>query len=231
MASPMYSPKSQRAIFTGFWKQFSTQIINRQGTVDFPTDDELLPHHITTVIRLPQHLANELFEKLATVCTDDYHYPSTDIHMTLLNLDKLLDYQKDIDWGSLANAIHAAIEGLPELHFRLKGIGVFPTTIFAQAYDESGALEQYRSAIAKAVIGHHPLDINPNEIKALVPGITFANVIRFKQKPNPEIIQVINNLRDFEMGSFRPKEFEIVTTDKLFSANHTVVHTTLQLAP
>lgn len=229
MASFVYSVDEQEKVFSGFWDKFSTQIAGGQGAVDFPTGNDLLPHHITTITRLPQNLASGLYEKLGGICPEEYHYPSTDIHMTFINLDKLLNYREDIDWNGLANAISSAIEGLPELHFRLKGIGVFPTTIFAQAYDESGVLEQYRSAIAEAVTNHQSLNISPDEIKALVPGIIFANVIRFKQKPQPEIIQAIGNLRNLDIGAFKPTKLELVATNKLLSLEHTVVHANIQL--
>jgi hypothetical protein len=81
----------------------------------------------------------------------------------------------------LGRKISKETEDLPPLNFDIKGLGVFPTTIYAQAYEKSGNLELYRSAISKAVVAYLAVEAIA---RALVPGIAFVNMIRFKRYPS-----------------------------------------------
>lgn len=224
-----YSIKEQKKIFLGFWDKFSEQIVSNQGTVDFPSESDLYPHHITTVIRLPLEISEKLHQELNDVLPSDYHYPIKDTHLTLINLDKLLGRQKNIDWQELGLRIFKEVQFLPKLQFHVRGIGVFPTTVFAQIYDVSGSLELYRAGIIKGVGVYLSKKIDITTVTALVPGITFANLIRFKVKPGPLFIKSISYKQDIDIGSFQPAKFELVTTNKLLSANGTITNAVIQL--
>ena len=207
------------------WNKFSEQIESRNGSVDFPSASELLPHHTTTVIRLPEHISKRLHDCLITICPSDYHYPAKDMHLTLINLDELLSAQGVIHWESLASHISEQVSKLPQLEFQVSGINVFPTTIFAEIYDKTGLLEAYRQAIIRGVSSYLSVEVEPGNYHALVPGITFTNVVRFKNIPDPSLIEQLEPIRKNDFGAFRPEAFEIVETNKLLSSTGTVVHT------
>jgi hypothetical protein len=153
-----------------------------------------------------------------------------DIHLTLINLDKLLGDQKDVNWQELGLCISKEVQKLPQLQFHIRGVSVFPTTVFAQIYDTNSALELYRAAIIKGVSTYLSKEIDITAITALVPGITFANLIRFRNKPDPSIVESIGFEREVEFGSFQPTKFEIVATNKLLSIDGTIVNTVVQLS-
>jgi 2'-5' RNA ligase len=214
-----YSIPAQEQIFSGLWDKFSQQVMTGEGSVDFPDAAELYPRYTTTVIRLPKTLSEKLAHELQGACAEDYHYPTEDVHLTLLNLDSLLLGRQDIDWVALREHIAQAIKGLPALEFEIRDIGIFPTTVYAQAYDMHGGLELYRNAIVKAVASYLQVEASA---AALVPGVAFINLVRFKNKPEPSLVEFIRNKRETEVGTFKPTEFEVVTTDKLLSKPHTI---------
>jgi hypothetical protein len=174
-------------------------------------------------------MAEQLQNILRDLCPDDYHYPASDMHLTLINLDKLLSEQKDIDWQLLANCISERISMLSSLEFEIAGLNVFPTTIFVEIYDKNGMLEIYRDAIVKGVKSYLPTNLPADKYNALVPGVTFTNAIRFKNIPAPAIIEAVSKMRNINIGTFRPAELELVTTNKLFSQEGTVINSIFRL--
>lgn len=230
MSIKRYSIDEQKQIFADLWDKFSVQIKNGNGTVDFPNGDELSPHHVTTIIRLPQAIAGQLRAMLADICPNDYHYPPSDLHLTLINLDKLLRDTPEVDWQSLGLHISEYVSKLPALEFEVGGINVFPTTLFAEIYEKTGVLEAYRNAIIQGVGSYLSVDLNPDDYGALVPGITFTNVVRFKSTPLPSVIDPVTKLRTMSIGSFKPTTFELVVTNRLLSIDGTAIKTTVALS-
>ena len=220
--------EEQQATFKRLWDRFSRQVSNNDGFVDYPDQTGLRSQYVTTVVRLPQDIAQKCFSSLALELPNDYHYPMSDMHLTLLNLDALLanhaldNEQKMV----LVEKIEKSISTLPPLEFKVSGLGLFPTTIYAQIYDVNEALEIYRKAIKDAV---NELTGGESDGQALVKGIAFANLVRFKQKPGPKLVGIINNLREVEFGSFTAARFELVTTDKLLSQENTRIHKPIPL--
>lgn len=230
MPAHHYSVHTQQKVFLDFWNRFSQQITNNEGAVDFPSDDGLKPHHITTIIRLPEDIANKLVQQTISICLNDYRYPTRDIHLTLINLDELLGSQEKVDWQHLSSLMTEEVSDLPSLVFTVRNISTFPTTIFAEIYDEKGLLESYREAILRAVRTYLSLDFDLSNYTALVPGIAFTNLIRFKTKPNPAVIDEINNKRAIEFDTFKPSKFEIVTTNKLLSMGGTIINSVVPIS-
>lgn len=223
--SHSYSLEEQKNIFSQFWSKFSAQIISGDGVVD----SELSSRHITTIVRLPVDIATRISDGCKDVAPYDYHYPVEDLHLTLINLDKLLGHQKDINWDKLGMCIAEEIKNLPPLELHIRGVGVFPTTIFAQVYDANSVLELYRMGIVKATKAYLSIDEPNDGMSALVPGIAFANIVRFKEKPTPTLIESIRKMREYEFGVFNPLGLEVVTTDRLLSKNGTIVRKIIKL--
>ena len=179
---------------------------------------------------MPEDIAEKLAGQVKAVCPNDYHYPTSDIHLTLINLDKLLGAQEHINWQQLSALMTEEIENLPSLTFTVRNINTFPATIFAEIYDENGVLEAYREAILRAVRTYLSLDFDLSNYTALVPGITFTNLIRFKSRPNPAIVDAIQNERTVKFGTFKSNKFEIVTTNKLLSIDSTIINSVIPIS-
>lgn len=219
------STGQQQAIFDDFWNRFSAQIKNNDGQVDFPSESELAPVHATTIVRLPVHIASDyskLLHEIKTAYPDHYYYPETDMHFTLLNLDTLMPKRSAADIEAATKAIQLAVSQLPPLVANINRIGLFPTTIFAEIYDESGTIEQYRTAIKQAA--QTALSIGSTEAQALVKHVAFVNLVRFTHTPDPELVSLVEKIRDPHASTFTVDAFEFVETNKLLSSSRTIVH-------
>lgn len=212
-------------MFDDFWLRFSRQITDGNGQIDFPTQTEMKPIHTTTVVRLPAEITEKcsnLVDEIKAAYPSHYYYPISDMHFTLLNLDKLITASSGgIDTELVTDKIKQALENLPPLEMKACGLGVFPTTIFIKLYDMSGVIEEYRNAIKGAVLD--TLAIAETDTKALVEGIAFANLVRFRHAPEPELINMINGMRNTEVGTFKASCIELVETNKLLSLPETLV--------
>lgn len=217
--------EQQQAVFDDFWLRFSRQIKAGNGQVDFPSQAEMKPTHTTTVVRLPVEITDEcshLVEEIKATYPDHYYYPQSDMHFTLLNLDKLIATSNNrIDTELITNNIKQALADLPPLEMKVCGLGLFPTTIFAKLFDVSGVIEEYRSAIKDAVL--NALSISETDTKALVEGIAFVNLVRFKYAPEPELVNMVNVMGDTELGTFKASCIELVETNKLLSLPETII--------
>lgn len=217
--------EQQQAVFDDFWLRFSRQITDGNGQVDFPTQAEMKPTHTTTVVRLPNEITEKcshLADGIKAVYPDHYYYPNSDMHFTLLNLDKLIAASNGgIDTELINNNIKQALANLPPLEMKVCGLGVFPTTIFIKLYDVSGVIEEYRSAIKDAVL--ESLAIAGTDTKALVEGIAFVNLVRFTNAPEPELVNMVSGMRDTELGTFKASSVELVETNKLLSLPETII--------
>jgi 2'-5' RNA ligase len=223
--------EKQTAVFEDFWRRFSAQVRNGEGKADFPSDSELKAQHHTTVVRLPKELAQrcaKLIQPLKEQFPDHYYYPAQDLHFTLLNLDALINANTApaVDFAFIADSLKQTIAGLPPLTLQLKGLGLFPTTIFAQVYDTSGTIELYRTAIRETVRKSLSLDI---DVEPLVKDIAFVNLGRFKHTPEKEIVETVEAHRRTEIGTFTVDAIELVTTDRLLSKPNTTLNGAIRL--
>lgn len=223
--------QQQQAVFEDFWLRFSEQVKNGEGQVDFPSQVEMKPTYTTTVVRLPPELTERclhLVKEIRAAYPDHYYYPKSDMHFTLLNLDKLITANNgEIDPDSVTRNLKQALANLPPLEINVTGLGLFPTTIFAKLYDVSGVLEEYRTAIKSAVVD--TLAIAETDTKALVEGIAFVNLVRFRHTPEPELVNLVKGMRDTGLGTFRAGNVELVETNKLLSLSETIVRGTITL--
>jgi 2'-5' RNA ligase len=230
-ASHTYSLEKQAAVFEDFWHRFNTQVRNGEGKIDFPPPSELTARHHTTVVRVPSDLAQRcaaLIQPLKEAFPDHYYYPAQELHFTLINLDAFVGASRAsaVDFVAIAEGLKQSVALLPPLTLQLKGLGIFPTTIFAQVYDTSGTIELYRTAIKKTLQALLSLDVDAEH---LVKGMAFVNIARFKHAAGPEIVDALEKYRQADIGSFTAEAIELVTTDKLFSRSNTVVHDTIRL--
>lgn len=217
--------EQQQAVFDDFWLRFCKQIKDGDGQVDFPSQSEMKPIHTTTVVRLPAEITEKcsrLVEYIKAAYPDHYYYPKSDMHFTLLNLDKLIAASDGgIDTELVTENIRQALANLPPLEMKVCGLGLFPTTIFAKVYDVAGILETYRNAIKDAV--SDTLAISGTDTKALVESIAFVNLVRFKDVPEPALVKIVYGMRDTELGAFKASSVELVETNKLLSLSETII--------
>lgn len=166
---------------------------------------------VTSVTRLPDDSGSELLRAARTIAgvKDHYVYPATDLHLTVANLD-----MSSLDERTLGQRIGEAVAAVQPFDVELRGIAMTSQSIYAQAWDSSGALWRLRGLVQDAAGIRLPF------ARRL---LGFVNVVRFR---NPALGSLISGVRDLaraDLGRFTVRAIEVVRTDKLLSVERTEV--------
>ena len=218
------APKSideQKFIFSNYWDEFSAQIKSGDSFVDFPGEKDSRLRYFTSIIRLPSEIARKLYNSVNSICPNDYHYPVSDIHTTVVGIQRVDAGDDDINWSIFNDDIAERIKDLEQLELNVCGLGIFPTTIYAQIYIKPGVIDLYRQAVLDAYKTFKAIDPDKSIAKIISPGVAFANLVRFKNQPDNTLLNDISKLRNANFGTFSPEFIEVVKTNKLFQSQHT----------
>lgn len=213
------------------WHGFSSQISQGAGAGDFSPEN--LPRMCTSVVsRLPHAVAVTLTKAISALepaPRRHYYYPPSDCHLTLLDVSQVTRPQhRDPLTESTRQAFRAIAGSLAReapLRLRVKGFGVFPTTVFAQLLDLDDRVTAIRNLIAKIVERETGARLAPPP----APGLVFANVVRFCETPGERVIHFVSGLRDAPEADFEASVFEIVSTDKAMTQAGTIIHDRVSL--
>jgi 2'-5' RNA ligase len=119
---------------------------------------------------------------------------------------------KEEDVEKITSEIMAKIEYLPPLHYlhgldlRIKGIGVFPTTIFAQVYDLNGSLYKLHQYLVRKLDGEKS---QPFEGPDYIPHIALGRL-----KPGTKTKKLISSLKEIREEGFL--DYGLSTHDVVF---------------
>jgi hypothetical protein len=172
--------------------------------------------HVTTVTRLPSWLAAaamSVVEGLPGVA-GHYLYPRTDVHLTLLNLDR----------SAYPNRVQLARDALtaaPAFRVELRGLATSSHSVYAKVYDPSGALAALRGRIATATGSRPSLPMR---------WLGFVNLVRFTSQDVTGLMDGVRAMRRAPLGTLDVRHVEIVETDKVLSQHATTVLHRIDLA-
>jgi 2'-5' RNA ligase len=167
------------------------------------------PHHTTVVARAPAAIAERLAEVARRVAAPagSYLYPTATIHFTVRNLDGLP--------ADDVSARIAAVADLPAFDVAARGLGLSPTTAFAQLFPADGTLRHLR----RRLDGPSSPRWRPSGLGSLA----FANVVRVPGRPSRELVRSIARHRHTDFGRWTVDEVELVRTDRYLSDEATLV--------
>jgi 2'-5' RNA ligase len=207
------------AAFDALWNKFAPEVKRTGGQrdIDFPPGRPGFT--VTLVARVSLDLARRVTERMASFKADfpvHYHYPATDLHLTIFNCDDVLQLDRggplnDESIARLADLIRGQLMASPPFPVQLVGLGVFPTTVFVQAHDPEHGVNALRDRMRS--IGFPTTDIS-----CLPP---FVNVIRFLEPASAALVDLVGSYRNTDFGSFVLEEVELVATDKFLSVPNT----------
>jgi hypothetical protein len=222
----------QHKIYNDFWRRFSQQIREGCCASELYSPQSSMRVCTTIVSRLPRTVSAAIHQVLAPLESEiahHYNYPIDDYHFTLLDISPIVT---DPDFGSLSPDATAAVSKLAEdlawevpLRLRIKGLGVFPTTVFAQILDIDGRVTDLRNRVTLILERETSAILRP----PLAPGLIFSNVIRFCTTPKQAIINLVSTIREVPEIEFEAADFEVVSTDKALTRSATVLHEQIHL--
>lgn len=177
------------------------------------------PRHVTSIVRVPDDLAEVLTDVARGLpgVADHYLYPGSDLHLTVLNLDAARQMRVE----DRVQAADGALSFAPPFPVVLAGLGVSRRSVYARAYDPTGSLWRLRARLAKATGCRPPLPLRL---------LGFVNLLRFTQPYVGDLVSGVSPVRRVPLGTFEVTTVEIVHTDKVLSTAETVVLRRIALA-
>ncbi|MFT3942748.1 MAG: 2'-5' RNA ligase family protein [Ancrocorticia sp.] len=147
--------------------------------------------------------------------TDHYLYPANDVHLTVANLDG-----SHVDPSKLSEACATAARSITPFPVELRGIRMTKYSVYLQAWDTAGSLQQLRDAVAEET-----------GIQLALPRrlLGFVNLMRFESGDVRELSDGLARWRNVPIGMFEAQEFQIVRTDKVLSSGATEILGTVRL--
>ena len=182
-----------------------------------PLDLDARLRHVTSVVRVPGDLAGVLTDVVRGLdgVEGHYVYPSNDLHLTVLNLDAARAPVAD-----RLRAAGGAVARTPGFGVVLAGLGVSRSSVYARAYDTTGALWRLRGRLATATGCRPPLPLRL---------LGFVNLVRFARPDVGDLAGGLEPLQRVPLGVLEVTAVQIVCTDKVLSLAETVVLKTVPL--
>ncbi len=174
--------------------------------------------HLTTVVRIPLEVAAPLVEAVRRLpgADDQYVYPVSDLHLTVLNLDHVAAAALP---ESIAK-VEAVLADTTSFEVRLRGLGMSAQSIYAQVFDCSGALRVLRKRLSH-ITGARPTPALRH--------LGFVNVARYLAPDVERLRDGVHAARQVPFGTLLVTAVEIVRTDKVLSHSGTTLLSSVRL--
>ncbi|UJR20096.1 hypothetical protein I4U23_023230 [Adineta vaga] len=172
---------------------------------------------ITLIIKPDEHINRQIqkfLTDLHTIEPDQYYYPSSDIHITVLPIISCHE-GFDLDQLSIQDYIdlireYLFLEGKLEIHF--KGITASSSCIMIQGFPKQSSFNELRNKLKTAFKAS---SLQQDIDKRYSIQAAHATVVRFR-KPfiaKDKFLKVLENYRDYDFGTMTVNEMELVFND------------------
>jgi 2'-5' RNA ligase len=220
--------------YQALWQQSLLKFEQHQ----FETDPLLTAKYdsrygVTLLARPSEQAKQQIQHSLAELMQlepDQYYYPATDLHLTVLSLISCSAgfALSQIDTAAYVELVKVVIKNTGPFRLHFQGITASPSCVLVQGFFEDQQLnnlrEQLRSAFQLSTL-QHSID-QRYAIKT-----AHMTVLRFTQQPaNPELfLQKIKALASVDFGSCLIDELELVGNDWYQRQQNTVLIKRLRL--
>lgn len=182
--------------------------------IDSPLDRRF---GITLIIRPPSEVKTkiqEFLDKLKTIEPNQYYYKNSDIHITVMSIISCYDgFQlKNIDVSEYVKVITQSLNCNADLEIHFKGITASPSCLMIQGFMNNKSLNIIRNNLRE---NFKNTTLEQSIDKRYLIQTAHATVFRFREPLNKKIkfLELIENYRNHDFGSFKVKNFELVYND------------------
>ena len=154
------------------------------------------PPYLTVQIPVPFELWPALQEQQAAierVSPGHKFYHPRYYHVTA----KLIGWDKHLPRKALLERIAEVAAETRPFKLELRGVGVFPTCVFAQVFDSGGNLRKLHNSLCRALSGL--VSVEPVEGENFLPHVALLS---FDNRTGPELTRLLRRSRHTSFGSF-----------------------------
>lgn len=172
---------------------------------------------ITLLIRPDDQVKEEVsrfLNLLKDVEPDQYYYPESDFHITVMSLISCYDgfHYNRIDLSRYAEVVKESIAEVGALEFIFKGITASPSCVMIQGFPKGSGLNILRDRLRE---NFRNTDLEQSLDKRYRLQTAHSTVVRFRKSLSDKrrFLEVLEAYRDYSFGTFRADSLEMVFND------------------
>jgi len=175
---------------------------------------------ITLLIRLDKQIRDAIHKFLSDlkmVEPDQYYYPDSDIHVTVMSIISCYDGFEltQINVMDYVEIIKKSIANEKKIQIEFRGITASPSCILIQGFLKDDTLTTIRNNL-RTNFRNSNLEQTLDKRYSIQTAIRFRTSLTQKDK----FIKVLDSYRDFNFGTFEVDSLELVYNDWYHSAKH-----------
>lgn len=156
----------------------------------------------------------DFFSQLKKDNPNQYFYPCTDIHITVLSLISCYDGfdYKNISISDYCQLIQKSLENIEQFEIQFQGISASDSAILIQGFPMGNNLEQIRNNLRAHFLNS---SLERSIDKRYVLKTAHATVVRYSDTiiNKESLIDTLEAYRNYDFGKFHVKELELVYND------------------
>ncbi|MBD1432481.1 mutarotase [Sphingobacterium sp. DN00404] len=205
-------------LYNNLYTRSIDDIRNGNNKIDRLIDDKNDKRRGLTVLIRPndniQRTITRFQQELMVIDKDQYYQPLPDMHVTVLSIISCYDGFNlgQIETSKYIRLFEQSARNIMDIGLHFQGISASPEAVMIQGFPLSEGLERFRDQLRenfKASALQQTIDARYRLTTAHITAVRFREHIRTPQK----FAERLENYRDVDFGSFKPKEIELVYND------------------
>ncbi|MFV8373147.1 2'-5' RNA ligase family protein [Flavobacterium sp. LB2P74] len=182
--------------------------------IDSATDNRF---GITLLIRPDIHIKNKIqgfLEELQAIDSEQYYYPNSDVHITVLSIISCYD-GFDLTTISILDyvkIIEKSLVDVQDITINFQGITASPSAIMVQGFTNTNSLNDLRNNLRTNFI-NSGLEQSIDERYFIQTAHTTVARFRKEIKNKEKLLEILEKYRDFDFGKITVKECLLVYND------------------
>nr|WP_315165501.1 mutarotase [uncultured Flavobacterium sp.] len=204
--------------YTALYNESIEKIVTNTYQIDNQIDS-LSDHRfgITLLIRPDSQTKKNIqgfLDELKQIDPDQYYYPSSDIHITVLSIISCYD-GFDLATISIPDyiaIIEKSLVGIQDTAINFQGITASPSAIMLQGFTNSNSLDDLRNNLRTNFTNS---GLQESIDKRYSINTAHSTVARFRKEIShtEKLIAVLEKYRNFDFGKFKVEKYHLVYND------------------
>jgi 2'-5' RNA ligase len=181
---------------------------------------------VTLLIRPNEKVKNNMqlfLDELKEVDASQYYYPNSDIHITLMSIISCYEgfTLNQISVTDYIKIIQESLIGIGEIKIDFRGVTASPSAIMIQGFPADETLNTLRNTFRE---NFKKSTLQQSIDSRYAIATAHSTVMRFQEKlQNPDqLMQVVEKFRNYDFGTFKVENIELVFNDWYQRESNTV---------